>query len=349
MRTFSFPLAGLCRPALALALAAAVALVAAIASTSAHATAPGRNGPIAFHRFYGRSGVTAGIFVINPDGTGERQLTHPAFRTNDEAPDFAPDGSNVIFSRHERRNRDTIQRVSLNGGAVHRLDPACPAGGCQHEGAYDATYSPDGKQIAFVRIWGPTPRGGHGPPKFNAIYVMSARGTHLRKVVSERSLSAFVASPGWSPDGKQIAFARAPFRSGSGDLTPRSSAIYVVRASGKGIRRITQPSLNGGDRPDFSPDGTLILFHSLPKSGELGGQYYTVHPDGSGLTQLTHLGPTAELARGCFSPDGQSVVLAYAPDRGNPDLYTMHLDGSALTQVTHTQAWDSSVDWGPAR
>src|SRR5436305_2068318 len=145
---------------------AVAAVAAAVTGMSALATAPGKNGQIAFHRFYGRSGVTAGIFVINPDGT--------------------------------------------------------------------------------------------------------------------------VASPGWSPDGKQIAFARAPFRSGSGDLTPRSSAIYVVSASGKGMRRITPPSLNGGDRPDFSPDGTLILFHSLPKSGDLGGEYYTVHPDGSGLTQLTH-------------------------------------------------------------
>src|SRR5205807_2216271 len=119
---------------------AVTAVAAAVTGMSALATAPGKNGQIAFHRFYGRAGVTAGIFVINPAGTGERQLTHPAFRTNDEAPDFAPDGSNVIFSRHERRNRDTIQRVSVNGGAVHRLDPACPAGGCQHEGAYDATY-----------------------------------------------------------------------------------------------------------------------------------------------------------------------------------------------------------------
>src|SRR5436305_12114452 len=102
MRTRSFATAGLRRPALALSLAAAIVLVAALASVSAQATTPGKNGLIAFHRAYGRSGVTAAIFVMNPDGTAQRQLTHPKFHGVDEIPDFAPDGSNILFTRYDR-------------------------------------------------------------------------------------------------------------------------------------------------------------------------------------------------------------------------------------------------------
>ena len=68
----------------------------------------------------------------------------------------------------------------MNGGHPRRLDPRCPAGGCLHEDTSGAVYSPNGKLIAFTRLWGPAPANGHGPPEFNALYLMSARGGHLR-------------------------------------------------------------------------------------------------------------------------------------------------------------------------
>jgi TolB protein len=323
------------------AVASAVAATTALTGISAHATPPGKNGLIAFHRFYGRAGVTAGIFVMNPDGSGVRQLTHPAFRTQDESPDFSPDGSSIVYTHRDNHSTGTVWRINASGGGRRRLDPRCPAGGCQNEGASAAVYSPNGKLIAFSRIWGPHPANNrHGPPKFNALYVMSASGGHLKKLVAAKSASRSVSDPGWSPDGKQIAFV---------ETRPDDRlAVFIVGASGGRVRQLTPWRLNGGDRPDFSPDGKLILFRSEGKHGE-GGNYYTVRPNGSGLTQLTRFSSKASVASARFSPDGQSIVFGYDPNGGNADIYTMNVDGTSLTQLTHDPGWESSPDWGPGR
>jgi Tol biopolymer transport system component len=326
MRTFSF-----------LALAAATAGVAALASMSAGAAEPGTNGQIAFHRFYGRSGVTAGIFVMNPDGTGVRQLTSPAFRTQDESPDFSPDGSNLVYTHRDSHSHGTVWRVSVNGGGSRRVDPRCPSGGCQNEEATGAVYSPDGKRIAFTRNWGP--HAAHHPSEFSAIYLMSAAGKSPKPVFKTTTRNfGGVADPGWSPDGRQIVFVR----SRSADR----HALFIVAASGGKTRQLTPYSGHAIDRPDFSPDGNLILFRSEGKNGD-GGNLYTVRAAGGGLTQLTHFGPKVSLASARFSPDGQSIVFGYDANGGNADIYTMKVDGTGLTQLTRDPGWESSPDWGP--
>ena len=55
----------------------AVASALGLTSAVAHATAPGKNGRIAFERFR-RSDkpLWSEIWVIDPDGTGERKVSH---------------------------------------------------------------------------------------------------------------------------------------------------------------------------------------------------------------------------------------------------------------------------------
>ena len=60
----------------------------------------------------------------------------------------------------------------------------------------------------------------------------------------------------------------------------------MINADGSGQRQLTPWSLNGGGRLDWSPDGELILFR-VAGAKEQHGNIYTIHPDGSGLTQLT--------------------------------------------------------------
>jgi len=65
----------------------------------------------------------------------------------------------------------------------------------------------------------------------------------------------------WSPDGKQIAFANKSW------LGPDPQHIYVISADGGGAQQLTS-----GERaerwPDWSPDGNLLLFGSIPKDDE---------------------------------------------------------------------------------
>ena len=85
------------------------------------------------------------------------------------------------------------------------------------------------------------------------------------------------SSPDPSPDGATVAFY---------SLTEPEGDLYLVRADGCGLRRVTGDSAN--DRvPRWSPDGEWIAFFS---NREPGFQAWMIRPDGSDLRQLTEGG-----------------------------------------------------------
>src|SRR5438034_6315276 len=82
------------------------------------ATAPGRNGKLAFRRYLDTDHTWSALFTANPDGTATRQVTHPSRRVLDIEPDWSPNGKQIVF-----------QRVSLDGCSpgcetdeIYRLD-----------------------------------------------------------------------------------------------------------------------------------------------------------------------------------------------------------------------------------
>jgi Tol biopolymer transport system component len=79
-----------------------------------------------------------------------------------------------------------------------------------------------------------------------------------------------------------------------------------------------------------------------------------VHPDGTGIRQLTHFDTTTRLLQnGSFSPDGKLIVFATTDGAKRtaraelPDVLTMRVDGTHITPVTRERNWDGSPDWGP--
>src|SRR3712207_1899719 len=85
-----------------------------------------------------------------------------------------------------------------------------------------------------------------------------------------------------SPDGRRIAFERLT----SPIARPRlRRAVYVMNTDGTGVRRLTPWRLNAGDGPDWSPDGSRILFRSRVAVNDERSQLYRApqrhpaHPD----------------------------------------------------------------------
>src|SRR5439155_16781208 len=138
----------------ALLIMGVTAVCAGFAATLSHATAPGTNGRIAFMRYRLHDApYQAEIFTVNSDGSGERKVTHAARGTMDGEPDWAPDGSRIVFQRCGRLPCQ-IWSVRPDGSGLRRLSPSCPHGSAPPKCPDDSSpvYSADGRHIAFVRF-----------------------------------------------------------------------------------------------------------------------------------------------------------------------------------------------------
>jgi hypothetical protein len=56
---------------------AALIVLTGVGCAAALATVPGKNGRIAFRRYFNSDHTKGAIFTINADGSGERRVTHP--------------------------------------------------------------------------------------------------------------------------------------------------------------------------------------------------------------------------------------------------------------------------------
>src|SRR5437016_7102050 len=105
----------------------------------ARAAFPGHNGLLAYSRQV--HGVEH-LFVIQPKGTGRRQLT--AGTTSDSDPAWSPDGSKVAFTRrYPGTGHRAVFVVNANGAALRRITPA-------NLEAAEPAWAPGGKRLAFA-------------------------------------------------------------------------------------------------------------------------------------------------------------------------------------------------------
>ena len=72
------------------------------------------------------------------------------------------------------------------------------------------------------------------------------------------------------------------------------------------------------------------------------GNFFTIKPDGTSLTQVTHFVGTTISHKVGFSPDGKQIVFAKAAANGKNGIFTATLRGTALQRVTNNlQAADA--------
>jgi TolB protein len=316
-------------------ISALAAIVAAGAAEASQATFGGKNGAIAVRRYFSNDQTTGAVFTISADGTGARQVTHPPPNTLDDTPDWASDGSTLLFLRCPRNGACGVYTTRPDGTHVTRVSPPCPAGArapkCEDDTS--PSFSRDGQFIAYGSY-----TGGDG----NAIVVVNRRGLGRRTVVARRS-GVEVIDPQFSPDGKRIVFVQHNF-----GIAPKEGfAVFVVDVDGTGLRRLTPWTLGAGDGPDWSPDGKWILFRSdTPRVRQ--SQVYRIAKDGSHLTRLTLFKQGTWVGSASFSPDGRWITFSATGKGGKPDVFVMRADGKGPRPVTRTRAWDSAPDWGPA-
>ena len=304
-----------------------------------------RSGPkIAFTRTIVKPRYTSHLFLINPDGSGLRQLTYGD--VTDLWHSWSPDGSRIVFERLVRSRGNDIFGVNADGTSLRRLTYT--------DTSHQPAWSPDGRSIAYYDSTG--------------VFVMNADGTGKRLLTDQAGRGSPARSPTWSPDGRMVAFAST------------LGGIFVVNADGSGEQRLT--SSGSFACPAWSPDGHRIAFvslydsiyvvdaaggperrltrHAYTESGfawspdsrrivyarEKRGGVYTIDVDGTGDRRLTR-NPLKQ----DFSPDGFGYspdrrTIAYASDRtGKGDIYLMNAGGGNQRQLTNGPNVDGAPAW----
>jgi Tol biopolymer transport system component len=308
-------------------------------------TARPENGRIVFRRWLNDDHTTGDIFTINPDGTGLFRVTHAPNAASTE-PSPSPNGHWIIYMVIHDGDLDhgRLFKIRPNGSDKTKLGQTC-SGDCQGDGFPD--WSNTGS-IAFQRTLSPSPTAR---TYFHAIFVMRANGTGARQITQLGQNPAVGSphddvAPGWSPNGKRLAFERINNSTGH-------HAIFTVALDGTGLHRITPWPLDAS-QPQYSPHGRWIAFRS-DEASDTSGNIWLVHPDGSDLHKLTHTqAGTGKWASCAFSPDGRYVVAAENlindGESENADVYVISVSGGAPVDVTNDpNYWDSAPDWGIGR
>jgi TolB protein len=294
---------------------------------------------IAWQGFLDPDQSTAAIFSATASGSDVRQLTHPNHGEQDGFPDWSPDGSKILFAHIDVNGTSDVWVMNADGTGQTQLT-SC-TGVCN--GAQWGRWSPDGSKIVYSVADNPIRPDGNASAE--ALWIMHADGSHPVQF-THPPLPTSIAdnAPAWSPDGKQILFARNHLVGQSYD----DQALFLMNLDGTGLKQLTAWGHLQAGNPQWSPDGTRILFQSFGSFPDgTFPQLYTIFADGTHLLQVTTNEKNYEPA---WSPDGTKIIFSHRSTSGadqNAHLYEMHADGSGLVQITRNPLWQRQPAWGP--
>jgi Tol biopolymer transport system component len=172
-----------------------------------------------------------------------------------------------------------VRRLAAIIGVVLVVFPSSgTAGGATSFRDLYPVFSPDGREIAFIRVANTD----------SAIMLVGSDGHGLRALVH-----VWTGPVAWSPDSRWLAYGA------NGD-------IWRIEVATGAIDRLTSNGTGGGQL-SWSPDGALIAYMRFEGCYRCS-DIWVMNADGSGQRKLATTG-----RRPVFSPDGTRVAISNAP------------------------------------
>ncbi|MGD0167618.1 MAG: hypothetical protein ABSC51_10095 [Gaiellaceae bacterium] len=229
------------------------------------------------------------IMVVSARGGRPRTVTSDY----GALPDWSPDGSEILY-----RSRNGFSVVPAQGGRSRLLR--------SDDGDMGATWSPDGKEIAFVHGLDPF-QNSEAFSYHSTLYVMNSDGSSSRRLLGH---SCNPGTPDWSKDGGRLAFTC-------------NNGVYVMRLANRSLVCVEFGDYSSSYSPRVSPS-----WSSDDRRIAIGyGGIRIVNADGSGNERELH--EWDSVTDVAWSPNGRRlafVVAGYGPKVNG--LYVIDRDGS---------------------
>jgi dipeptidyl aminopeptidase/acylaminoacyl peptidase len=222
--------------------------------------------------------------------------------------DLSPDGDEVAFSWNKTGNFE-IYSAPIDKETLYQLTDGT-------ERSVSPRWSPDGRQLAFLRDTGGDERW--------AIWIVDRAGERERNITNAPTVTHREIS--WSPDGQRIAYVSNVGGTGFG------VSIIDVKS---GVRVPLTDGSHEDLAPRWSPNGQRIIFSSRREATRTNVGTYIVSAGGGPATLLdTRQGKDGESLHASFAPDGDRVAFT-TNVRGRYEPAIAKLEGDRVGEIEY--------------
>jgi hypothetical protein len=269
---------------------------------------------------YGGDNGENGLYLMNLDGSGQRQLTGDG----GQEPVFSPSGAVIAYSLNG------IAIANADGSGSHGIVADQNRATTNPPGHYlevnnEPSWAPDGQRLAFARrtrtdmiVCNPAPPNCTPDATTDTsidVFSVNADGSDVRQLTSTADVDE--VDPSYSPDGRMIAYYRKP-----ADRGDEFGEVWVMNADGRGQRRVAL-----GANPEWS------TLQGGPRRPRLSFRFHRLNHHRRCLGRL----------------DGWSVGVKTAALRPTGFDISFYVNGRFLDRESNTRDLGAGVDLTQAR